>query len=304
MSTDCSLLCSLQLWTLKYPGLHERDIGIHSYQQKPPPNKQPLLSFLHSASSTNDTTQKKATYYDEYNDYFTSRSLPFHLSNKIFQNLRDKLIEFDELLTNFKLIRTIWLRFDVIFLIFSNGFYAFLFIDKQNRTLKNITIDRTTLAKKFHITSSIADFYLNSYGFYVIYETLSKIDIFRFQTPIRSFDSKFNLSNEVTRLTSEELPPYSNTIPIRRWIHVNHDHGTLTVWWTMLNEGLGANVHLIDNEEKKSRFNCLAIIFPIENQNEKGKIYSLQTETLNPYFCSTTSSGLTTVEMVEHSDKV
>ncbi|CAF1149777.1 unnamed protein product [Adineta ricciae] len=305
MSTDCSLLCSLQLWTLKYAGLHERDISVHSYQQKPPPVKSSILPFLHSnSSSATDNAPKKATYYDEYNDYFTSRSLPFHLSNKIFHNLRDKLIEFDNLLSTLKLIRTIWLRFDVIFLVFSNGTFVFLHIDKISRTLKDISIDKTTLAKKFHITAIISDLYLNSHGFYVIYETLSKIDLVRFNTPIRSFDSKFNLANESVRLISEELPPYSSTIPVRRWFHINHDAHTITVWWSMLAEGISTNTHLVDGDQKKSRFNCLSIVFLLENEKDlKEKMYSIQTETSNPYYCSSTSSGLTTVEMNEHLDK-
>lgn len=305
MSSDCSLLCSLQLWTLKYAGLHERDISIHSYQQKPPPTKQSILPFTtSSSSSTNDKTPKKATYYDEYNDYFTSRSLPFHISNKIFHNLRDKLNEFDQLLSTLKLIRTIWLRFDVVFLAFSNGTFIFLNIDKINRTLKNLSIDKTTLAKKFHITAIISDMYINSYGFYIIYETLSKIDIFRFNTPVRSFDSKFNLANESVRIITEELPPYSSTIPVRRWFDINHDHNTLTVWWSMLADGISTTGHFIDNEQKKSRFNCLIISFLLQTENEKEKIYKIHTETSNPYLCSSTSSGLTTVEMTEQSDKV
>lgn len=307
MSSDCSLLCSLQLWTLKYAGLHERDISIHSYQQKPPPTKSSILPFLHggsSSSSTNDKIPKKAAYYDEYNDYFTSRSLPFHISNKIFHNLRDKLNEFDQLLSTLKLVRTTWLRFDTIFLAFSNGTIIFLHIDKNSRTLKNILIDKTTLNKKFHITATISDMYLNTYGFYVIYETLSKIDIFRFQTPVRSFDSKFNLANETTRNLSEELPPYSNTTPVRRWFDINHDQGTLTVWWSMLAEGISTNTHLTDGDQRKSRFNCLTITFPIQNPNENEKIFRTQTETANPYLCSSTPSGLTTVEMNEHADKV
>jgi hypothetical protein len=307
MSSDSSLLCSLQLWTLKYAGLHERDISIHSYQQKPPPSKQSILPFVHTTSNsslTNDKTPKKATYYDEYNDYFTSRSLPFHISNKIFHNLRDKLNELDNLLLTLKLIRTIWLRFDVIFLGFSNGTFVFLTIDKINRTLKNLSIDKTTLTKKFHITAIISDIYLNSYGVYILYETLSKIDIFRFNTPVRLFDSKFNLSNESIRIITEELPPYSNTIPVRRWFDINHNDKTLTIWWSMLAEGLSTNVHLIDNDQKKSRFNCLSIIFSLEKDSEKEKLYKIQTETSNPYCCSSTSSGLTTIEMTEHSDKV
>lgn len=307
MSSDCSLVCSLQFWTLKYPGLHERDISIHSYQQKPPPSKQSIIPFIHSTSSSssiNDKTPKKATYYDEYNDYFTSRSLPFHISNKIFHNLRDKLNEFDQLLSTLKLIRTIWIRFDVIFLGFSNGTFVFIYIDKISRTLKNISIDKTTLTKRFHITATISDIYLNSYGLYIIYETLSKIDIFRFQSPARLFDSKFNLSNESIRTISEELPPYSNTIPVRRWFDINHQHGTLTVWWSMLAEGISTNGHLIDGDQKKSRFNSLSIIFPLQNGSEKEKMYTIQTETSNPYYCSSTPSGLTTVEMNEESDKV
>ncbi|UJR31409.1 hypothetical protein I4U23_018902 [Adineta vaga] len=305
MSSECSLLCSLQFWTLKYAGLHERDISIHSYQQKPPPTKSSIIPFIHSnSSSTNDKTPKKATYYDEYNDYFTSRSLPIHLSNKIFHNLRDKLIEFDNLLSTLKLIRTIWLRVDVIFLAFSNGTFVFLYIDKLSRTLKDISIDKTTLTKKFHITTTISDIYLNSHGFYVIYETLSKIDLFRFNTPIRSFDSKFNLANESIRAISEELPPYSSTIPVRRWFHINHEAHTITIWWSMLAEGISTNGHLVDGDQKKSRFNCLSIVFSLENENDaKEKMYSIQTETSNPYYCSSTSSGLTTVEMNEHVDK-
>jgi len=307
MSAECSLLCSLQLWTLKYAGLHERDISIHSYQQKPPSSKSSILPFMHntpSSSSTNDKTPKKATYYDEYNDYFTSRSLPFHISNKIFHNLRDKLIELDNLLSTLKLIRTIWIRFDVIFLAFSNGTFCFIHIDKLSRTLKAISIDKTTFTKKFHITTTISDIYLNSYGFYIIYDTLSKIDIFRFITQVRSFDSKFNLSNEPIRVISEELPPYSSTIPVRRWFYVNHDYNTITVWWSMLAEGISTNGHTIDGDQKKSRFNCLSIVFFLQSENEKEKIYSIQTETPNPYYCSATPSGLTTVEMNEHSDKV
>jgi hypothetical protein len=307
MSSECSLLCSLQLWTLKYPGLHERDIGVHSYQQKPPPSKQSILPFVRNApctSSINEKTPKKATYYDEFNDYFTSRSLPFHISNKIFQNLRDKLIELDNLLSSLKLIRTVWLRFDVIFLAFSNGTIIFLYIDKLSRTLKNLSIDKTTLTKKFHITTTISDIYLNSYGFYVIYDTLSKIDIIRFNTPIRSFDSKFNLSNESFRTISEELPPYSSTIPVRRWFDINHDYSTLTVWWSMLTEGLSTIGHLTDGDQRKSRFNCLSIVFALQNPSEKDKMYSIQTETSNPFYCSSTSSGLTTVEMDEQPEKV
>ncbi|CAF5009003.1 unnamed protein product, partial [Rotaria sp. Silwood1] len=187
MSSECSLLCSLQLWTLKYAGLHERDISMHSYQQKPPSTKQSILPFIHNtsnSSSTNDKTPKKAPYYDEYNDYFTSRLLPFHISNKIFHNLRDKLNELDNLLLTLKLIRTIWIYIDTIFLGFSNGTFVFIFIDKINRTLKNILIDKTTLEKKFHITTIISDIYLNPFGIYIIYDTLSKIDIFRFNKPI------------------------------------------------------------------------------------------------------------------------
>jgi len=307
MSSDCSLLCSLQLWTLKYAGLHERDISIHSYQQKPPPSKQSILPFIHTtpcSSLTNDKTPKKATYYDEYNDYFTSRSLPFHISNKIFHNLRDKLNELDNLLSTLKLIRTMWIRLDVIFLAFSNGTFIFIFIDKISRTLKNLSIDKTTLSKKFHITAIISDMYLNSYGFYILYETLSKVDIFRFITRVRSFDSKFNLSNEPIRTISEELPPYSTTIPVRRWFNIDHDHNTLTIWWSMLAEGIPTSGHLIDNDQKKSRFNCLSIVFSVQNENETEKIHRIQTETSNPYYCSSTSSGLTTVEMIEHSDKV
>ncbi|CAF0967034.1 unnamed protein product [Adineta steineri] len=312
MSSECSLLCSLQLWTLKYAGLHERDISVHSYQQKPPPTKTSILPFMNhtsSSSSTNDKTPKKAAYYDEYNDYFTSRSLPFHISNKIFHNLRDKLIELDNLLSTLKIIRTIWLRFDVVFLAFSNGTFVFIFIDKIGRMLKDISIDKTTLTKKFHITTTISDVYLNSFGFYIIYDTLSKIDIFRFNTPIRSFDSKFNLANESIRTISEELPPYSNTIPVRRWFNINHESHTVTVWWSMLAEGISTNGHSIDGDKKKSRFNCLSIIFLASNENEKDKdkdkekMYSIQTETSNPYYCSSTPSGLTTVEMNEHQDK-
>ncbi|CAF3610340.1 unnamed protein product [Rotaria sordida] len=306
MSSECSLLCSLQLWTLKYAGLHERDISIHSYQQKPPSTKQSILPFIHNTSSsslTSDKTPKKATYYDEYNDYFTSRSLPFHISNKIFHNLRDKLNELDNLLSTLKLIRTIWLRIDTIFLAFSNGTFVFIYIDKISRTLKNISIDKTTLEKKFHITTTISDIYFNSYGFYILYETLSKIDIFRFNKPIHTFDSKFNLSNESIRLRTEELPPYSNTIPVRRWFDVNHDHRTITIWWSMLNEGISTSGHLIDGDKKKSRFNCLSIMFPVGNQDEKETIHSIQTETSNPYYCSATPSGLTTIEMNEHVDE-
>jgi hypothetical protein len=304
MSTECSLLCSLQLWTLKYAGLHERDISVHSYQQKPPPTKQSIIPFLHNTSSTNDKTPKKATYYDEYNDYFTSRSLPFHISNRIFQNLRDKLIEFDNLLSTLKLVRIIWLRFDLIFLAFSNGTFVFISVDKISRTLKTISIDKTTLTKKFHITSIISDIYLNNSGFYIIYDTLSKLDIFRFDKPVRSFDSKFNLSNETVRMTSEELPPYSSTIPVRRWFNINQEYGTLTVWWSMLAEGISTNGPLTEGDQRKSRFNSLSIVFSLEKENEKEKLFSIQTETSNPYYCSATPSGLTTVEMNEHSDKV
>ncbi|CAF4144873.1 unnamed protein product [Rotaria sp. Silwood2] len=306
MSSECSLLCSLQLWTLNYAGLHERDISIHSYQQKPPPTKQSILPFVHNtsrSSSTNDKTPKKATYYDEYNDYFTSRSLPFHISNKIFHNLRDKLNELDNLLSTLKLIRTIWLCIDTIFLAFSNGTFVFIFIDKISRTLKNISVDKTTLEKKFHITTTISDIYLNPYGVYVIYDTLSKIDIFNFNKPIRSFDLKFNLSNESVRITTEELPPYSNTIPVRRWFNINHDHRTITVWWSMLSEGISTSGHLIDGDQRKSRFNCLSIVFPLGNEEEKETMHSIQTETSNPYYCSSTPSGLTTIEMNEQVDK-
>ncbi|CAF1495655.1 unnamed protein product [Rotaria sp. Silwood1] len=306
MSSECSLLCSLQLWTLKYAGLHERDISMHSYQQKPPSTKQSILPFIHNtsnSSSTNDKTPKKAPYYDEYNDYFTSRLLPFHISNKIFHNLRDKLNELDNLLLTLKLIRTIWIYIDTIFLGFSNGTFVFIFIDKINRTLKNILIDKTTLEKKFHITTIISDIYINPFGIYIIYDTLSKIDIFRFNKPIRIFDSKFNLSNESIRLTSEELPPYSNTIFVRRWFNIDHDHRTITVWWSMLNEGISTTGHLIDGDKKKTRFNCLSIIFPWENENEKEIMHTIQTETSNPYYCSSTSSGLTTIEMNENVDK-
>jgi hypothetical protein len=139
---------------------------------------------------------------------------------------------------------------------------------------------------------------------YIIYETLSKIDIFRFHAPVRLFDSKFNLSNESIRTISEELPPYSNTIPIRRWFDINHQHGTLTVWWSMLAEGISTNGHLSDGDQKKSRFNTLSIVFPLQNEIEKEKMYTIQTETSNPYYCSSTSSGLTTVEMNEELDKV
>jgi hypothetical protein len=72
----------------------------------------------------------------------------------------------------------------------------------------------------------------------------------------------------------------------------------------MLAEGISTNEHFIDNDQKKSRFNCLSIIFSLQNENEKEKMYKIQTETSNPYYCSSTSSGLTTVEMTEHSDKV
>ncbi|CAF3529064.1 unnamed protein product [Rotaria socialis] len=308
MSSECSLLCSLQLWTLKYAGLHERDISVHSYQQKPPASKQSIIPFIHSSSSSssaNDKTPKKATYYDEYNDYFVSRSLPFHLSNKIFHNLRDKLNEFDELLIKFKLIRTLWIYFDTIFLAFSNGTIVFVHIDKLSRTLKNISIDKTTLEKKFNIKATISDIYLNHLGFYIIYETLSKIDIFRFNKPVRAFDSKFNLSNEPVRLTTEELPPYSNTIPVRRWFNIDREHRTITVWWSALTEGISANASLMDGDQRKSRFNCLSIVFPSEDEpgKEQEKMHSVQTDTVNPYYCTSSSSGLTTIEMNEHVDK-
>lgn len=319
MSSECSLLCSLQLWTLKYAGLHERDIGIHSYQQKPPPAKHSIIPFFHggsSSSSSTDKTPKKATYYDEYNEYFMSRSLPFHISNKLFQNLRDKLNDLDDLLTKCKLIRTIWLRWDTVFLAFSNGTFVFLFIDKINRTLKNILIDKTTLEKKFNIKTALSDIYLNAYGLYIIYETVSKLDIFRFNKPIRLFDSKFNLSNESVKITSEELPPYSNTIPVRRWFNVNHEHRTITVWWSLLTEGMSTNAPSIDGDQRKSRFNCLSILFSTDDDNEKDKdkdkekekekekMYTIQTETSSPYYCSSSPTGLTTIEMNEHVDKV
>ena len=307
MSSECSLLCSLQLWTLKYAGLHERDISVHSYQEKPPPSKHSILPFIHKtlgSSSTNDKTSKKPAYYDEYNEYFTSRSLPFHISNKIFRNLRDKLQELDSLLSTLKLLRTIWLRFDIIFLAFSNGTLVFIYIDKLSRTPKNISIDKTTLTKRFQITTTISDIYLNSFGFYIIYDTLSKIDIFRFTKPVRSFDSKFNLSNESIQMTSEELPPYSDTIPVRRWFHINHNQHILTIWWSTLAESAVAHNRLIDGDHRKSRFNCLSISFSLESGGEKEKIFSIQTETPNPYYCSASLSGLTTVEVDEHLDKV
>lgn len=312
MSDECHVLCSFQLWTLKYPGLHEHDIGLHSYQQKPAPARSSLIPFLHSTSSkdTDNAKTNKPIYYDEFNDYFTSRSLPFHLSNRIFQNLRDKLTEFDQLLSTLKLVRTIWLRPDAIFLIFSNGTFVFLHIDPISRTLKHLSIDKTSLNKKFQITGIIADFYLNSLGFYVIYENLSKIDLFHFNTPVRTFHAKFNLANESVRLTTEELPPYSNEIPVRRWFHVDHDYRTLTVWWSTLAEGLSTSTvtPTIDHEQRKSRFNCLAILFSIDQDKDKDKdkekMFSLQTETINPFFCSATPSGLTTVEMNEHLPKV
>ena len=316
MSTDCSLLCSLQLWTLKYAGLHERDISVHSYQHKPAPAKSSILPFMHAPSVSSDTdkaTNKKAVYHEEFNEYFTSRSLPLHLSNRIFQNLRDKLTEFDQLLSSLKLVRTIWLRSDVVFLAFSNGTVVFIHLDKVNRTLKSISIDKTTLGKKFHITATIADLYLNTHGFYVIYDTLSKIDIFQFNTPIRSFHAKFSLANESTRLISEELPPYSNNIPVRRWLHIDHEHSTLTVWWSMLSEGISTSGHAMDADQRKSRFNCLSVVFPPssnekekekDKDKEKEKIFTIQTETSNPFYCSSTPSGLITVEMTEHPMKV
>ncbi|CAF4709497.1 unnamed protein product, partial [Rotaria magnacalcarata] len=58
MSSECSLLCSLQLWTLKYAGLHERDISVHSYQQKPPASKQSIIPFIHSSSSSSAANDK------------------------------------------------------------------------------------------------------------------------------------------------------------------------------------------------------------------------------------------------------
>lgn len=307
MSSECSLLCSLQFFTLKYAGLHERDIGVHSYQQKPVPPKHSILPFVNSSpcvAAANEKATKKATYNEEYNDYFTSRSLPLHLSNKIFHNLRDKLTELDNLLSTLKLIRTIWLRFDSIFLAFSNGTFVFIYIDKISRTIKDICVDKTTLEKKFHITATIADLYLNAFGFYIIYDTLSKIDIFRFNKPIHSFSVKFNLANESVRLTTEELPPYSNTIPVRRWFNINHEHHTITIWWSMLTEGLTTNPHFIDSDTKRSRFNCLSIIFPFDQPEEKEKIHTIQTETSNPFYCAATSSGLTAIEMNDHVDKV
>ena len=304
MTAECSLLCSLQLWTLKYAGLHERDISVHSYQHKPPASKQSILPFVHNSSNGSSNKDKKATYYDEFSEYFNSRLLPFQLSNKIFQNLRDKLTDVDHLLSSLKLIRTLWLSPDVVFLAFSNGTFVFLYIDIVHRTLKNIAIDRTTLAKKFHITHPIADLYMNSYGLYVIYDCLSKIDLFRFNKTVRAFDSNFNLANESIRTVSEELPPYSSTIPVRRWFHINHESGTFTVWWSMLSEGLALDGHLMDGDQRKSRFNTLSVVFSLNNDSDKEKIYSVQTETPNPFYCSATSAGLTTVEMNEHVDKV
>ena len=302
-SNDCSFLCSLQLLTLKYAGLHERDLSIHSYQEKPDSSKtSSIIPFLHHSSSNSDKNKKKQfLYYDEFHDYFISRSLPFHLSNRIFENLHDKLVELDQLLTNLNLIRTLWLRVTVIVLVFSNGTLVFLHIDDGTRILKHLTIDKTSLSKKFQINSTISDFYLNSYGFYVIYESLSKIDLFRFQKPIRSFHSKFVLSNESTELTSEELPPYSNNISVRRWFEVNHDAGTLTVWWSMISESLSTTRPVNDG---KTRFNALAVVFPLSNANEKAKIHSVATETTNPFFCSATPSGLTTVEIHERPAEV
>jgi hypothetical protein len=72
----------------------------------------------------------------------------------------------------------------------------------------------------------------------------------------------------------------------------------------MLAEGIVTNGHVIDGDQRKSRFNCLSIIFALQNENEKEKIFTIHTETSNPYYCSATQSGLTTVEMNEHSDKV
>jgi hypothetical protein len=72
----------------------------------------------------------------------------------------------------------------------------------------------------------------------------------------------------------------------------------------MLAEGISTNGHLIDGDQKKSRFNSLSIVFPLQNGSEKEKMYTIQTETSNPYYCSSTPSGLTTVEMNEESDKV
>ncbi len=72
----------------------------------------------------------------------------------------------------------------------------------------------------------------------------------------------------------------------------------------MLAEGISTNGHLIDGDQKKSRFNTLSIVFPLQNEIEKEKMYTIQTETSNPYYCSSTSSGLTTVEMNEELDKV
>lgn len=297
-----SLLCSFQLWTLKYAGLHEHDVAVHSYQQKPTTGKTSILPFLNF--STSKDKNDKAIYYDEFNEYFTSRALPIHLSNRIFQNLRDKLEEFDQILSTSKLIRTIWLRTDVVFVIFSNGTFVFLHLDKTNRMLKNVSIDKTSLTKKLPTNAIIADFYLNSFGFYVLYENFSKIDLFRFQTAVGNFHSKFHLTNDIGRVTSEELPPYSNEIPVRRWFHVDHDHQTLTVWWTMLAEGLSTTTvtQTIDGDQRKAKFNCLTIVF--SSEKEKEKIYSVQTETVNPFLCSATPSGLTTIEMTEHPEKV
>jgi hypothetical protein len=307
MSSECSLLCSLQLWTLKYAGLHERNIDVHSYQEKPKGTERSLLSLVHrssSATATKNATTTQAVYQHEFNEYFTSRSLPFHLPTRIFHNLRDKLAELDQLLSSLKLIRTLWLSIDLIFMAFANGTVVFIHIDAIHRTLKKIIIDKTSLTKKYHITSTLADMYLNSTGFYIIYEIQSKIDLFHFNTPVRSFDSKFNFTKQSTRLISEELPPYSNHIPVRRCFHIDSNHQILTVWWSRLSEGISTSVHTLDSGQHRPHFNCLSIDLTLNDDKDPMKRYFIQTETSNPFFCSSTTSGLTTVEMSEHKNEV
>ncbi|CAF0830001.1 unnamed protein product [Didymodactylos carnosus] len=278
-----SVQCSLQLWSLKFPGIHEKDISVHSYQQKPVA-KPKLLDHR-------DQQQKKPAYYDEYHSYYESRFMPFHISNKLFQNLRDKLNELDQLMTTLKCIKIIWLCYDTVWLAFSNGTYVFIFIDKTSRTLKKIVIDKTTLKKKLNITDSsttICDIYLNGKGIYVLYDNLSKFDIMKFSSAIKNFE-KFSLSNENVKIYTHEIPIYA----IKRKMIINEKADLLTVWWS----SLSTRIDLVDNNtigQTKANVLCLSM-----NDDGTYKVNTLQTETSAPYYCSSTSTGLTTIELSE-----